>query len=101
MKFIPKSIRPEQSQTITIPKPAVSTEQLLAMHGVKVKGRIGGGLTRLTVDGEEFSFEPCRPGWVNLVNVKTNKVVKVVRADIKIHRAIEFCVQAIAKAEGK
>ncbi len=81
------------------PKAAVSsTDQLMADHHVKVKGRIGAGLTRLTVDGEEFSFEPCRPGYVNLVNVKTNKAVGVVPTGIKINDAIELCVQELAKA---
>ncbi len=80
------------------PESTVSTDQLLALHGVNVKGRIGGCLTRLIVDGEEFSFEPCRPGYVNLVNVKMNKVIVVVPVDIKIHDAIKLCVKALTEA---
>lgn len=53
------------------------------------------GVIKLAVEGEVFAFEPCRPGFYNLVRIKTNKVIKVVPFDIKTEEAAELCFKAI------
>lgn len=78
-----------------------SFEQAMADHDIKIRGRIGGGLISLTVEGVKFSIEPCRPGYFNLVNTATNKVVRVLAENTKTSNIARICMEVIKEGEAR
>lgn len=53
------------------------------------------GLIKLSVGGEDFCLEPCRPGDYNLVREKMNRVVRAVPVNIKTADLLTICLKDI------
>lgn len=50
---------------------------------------------KLEVRGENFSLDPCRPDYYNLVREKTNKIVMPVSVETSVRDLLNLCLNNI------